>query len=210
MLDQVDVDLNGRTRQSLALIGDTLEVKGVPEIEEWKKLSMVWQDQPPDDRIHLFVKLPASGERKTLLQMEHHLENSPFFMYAPASRSLVNSSMRFSINIIPIDEGKTCPRVTTEVRASARILDLQDHILRVLQAEMFISPDLHSPLDILPMQNMLTLDDLKQQDFAVLRTEASQPNDLPVDAVGNFFSAQDLDKIHFLVWLPPANGEFFG
>jgi hypothetical protein len=67
VLDQVDIDLNGRTRQSLSLIGDTLEVKGAPEIEEWKKLSTVWQDQPPDDRIHLFVKLLASGELKTLL-----------------------------------------------------------------------------------------------------------------------------------------------
>jgi hypothetical protein len=75
---------------------------------------------------------------------------------------------------------------------------------------MFIGPDLHSPLDILPMQNMPTLDDLKKQDLAILRTEASQPNDLPVDAVCDFFSAQDWDKIHFLVWLPPATGEFFG
>ena len=73
MLDQVDIDLNGRTEQSLALIGDTLEIRGAPEIEEWKKLSAVWQNQPPDDRIHLFVKLPASGEWKTLLRTEHHL-----------------------------------------------------------------------------------------------------------------------------------------
>jgi hypothetical protein len=80
----------------------------------------------------------------------------------------------------------------------------------MLQAEMFIGPDLHSPLDILPMQNMPTLDDLKKQDIAGLRTEAHQPNDLPVDTVLNFFGAQDLDKIHFLVWLPPANGESFG
>jgi hypothetical protein len=75
---------------------------------------------------------------------------------------------------------------------------------------MFIGPDLHSPLQILPMQNMPTLDDLKKKDLAILRIEANQPNDLPVDAVCDFFSAQDLDKIHFLVWLPPANGEYFG
>ena len=71
----MDVDLNGHTRQSLALIGNMLEVKGAPEIEEWKKLSMVWQNQPPEGRIHLFVKLLATGERKPLLQMEHHLES---------------------------------------------------------------------------------------------------------------------------------------
>jgi len=74
VLDQVDADLNGRTRQSLALICNTLEVKGAPEIEEWKKLSIVWQDQLPYGRIHLFVKLPVTGERKPLLRMEHHLE----------------------------------------------------------------------------------------------------------------------------------------
>jgi hypothetical protein len=67
VLDQVDIDLNGRTRQSLSLIGDMLEVKGAPEIEEWKKLSTVWQNQLPDDRVQLFVKLPVSGEQKTLL-----------------------------------------------------------------------------------------------------------------------------------------------
>jgi hypothetical protein len=75
---------------------------------------------------------------------------------------------------------------------------------------MFIGPDLHSLLDILPMQNMPTLDDLKKKDLTVLCTEASQPNDLPVNAVCDFFNAQNLDKIHFLVWLPPATGEFFG
>jgi hypothetical protein len=75
VLDQVDIDLNGRPRQSLAHIGDTPEVKGASEIEEWKKLSTIWHDQPPDERIHLFVKLPPStGEQKPLLQMEHHLE----------------------------------------------------------------------------------------------------------------------------------------
>jgi len=75
---------------------------------------------------------------------------------------------------------------------------------------MFIGPDLHCPLDILPMQSMPTLDDLKKQDLAILRIEANQPNNLPVSAVCDFFSVQDLDRIHFLVWLPPANGESFG
>jgi hypothetical protein len=73
---------------------------------------------------------------------------------------------------------------------------------------MFIGPDLHSPLDILLMQGVPTLDDQRKQDLTGLRTGANQPNDLPVDIVCNFFSAQDLDKIHCLVWLPPANGEF--
>jgi hypothetical protein len=136
----------------------------------------------------------------------------PLFSYAPGPcpTARVNVTMRFYINIIPIDEGKTCSQVTTDVRASARLVDLQYHISEALQAERFIGPDLHSSLDILPMQDMPTLDDLKKQDLTILHTKAYQPNNLPVTAVHNFFSTQDLDKIHFLVWLPLASGEFIG
>ena len=80
MLDQVDIDLNGHARQSLALIGDTPEVKEAPLIEEWKKVYMIWHDQPPDERIHVFVRLRATGKQKPLLRMELHLEAFvPFF-----------------------------------------------------------------------------------------------------------------------------------
>lgn len=80
MLDQVDINLNGRTRQSLALIGDTPEVKEAPLIEEWKKVYMIWHDQPPDERIHVFVRLWATSKQKPLLWMELHLEAFvPFF-----------------------------------------------------------------------------------------------------------------------------------
>jgi hypothetical protein len=75
---------------------------------------------------------------------------------------------------------------------------------------MFIGCSLHSPLDILPMQNMPTLDDLKQQDLTVLRNNAVPLHNLPENIVSLFFTAQDLDKIHFLVWLPSGNGESFG
>ena len=74
MLDQVDIDLNGRARQSLALIGDTPEVKEAPLIEEWKKVYMIWHDQPPDERIHVFVRLRAAGRQKPLLRVGLHLE----------------------------------------------------------------------------------------------------------------------------------------
>jgi hypothetical protein len=72
VLDQVDVDLNGRARQSLALIGDTPEVKEAPLIEEWKKVDMIWHDQPPDERIHVFVRLRATtGKQKPLFRIQH-------------------------------------------------------------------------------------------------------------------------------------------
>jgi hypothetical protein len=80
----------------------------------------------------------------------------------------------------------------------------------VLQAEMFIGPGLDSPLDILPMQNMPTLDDLKKKDLTVLRNNAIPLHNLPDNIVSHFFTAQDLDKIHFLVWLPSENRGSFG
>lgn len=67
MLDQVDINLNDHSRQSLANLGNTLDIERAPEIEEWKKVSTIWQDQPPDERVHLFVKLSATGEPKSLL-----------------------------------------------------------------------------------------------------------------------------------------------
>jgi hypothetical protein len=133
-----------------------------------------------------------------------------FFSYAPASRSRVNVPSRFFINIVPIDEGRTCSRVTAEVRASAKIFELQNHFCWVLQEEMFIGPNFTFPLEILPMQTMPTLDELKKQDLTALCTMTQQQNNLPSNTVSNFFSAQGLDKTHFLVWLPPQDCEFFG
>ena len=67
MPDQVDIDLKEHTRQSLTHLGSTVEVEGDPEVEDWKEVSVIWQDQPLKDRIQLFVKLLATGEQKLLL-----------------------------------------------------------------------------------------------------------------------------------------------
>ena len=87
MLDQVNINLNDHDRRYLANLGDSLDVERAPEIGEWKKVSMVWHNQPPDDTVHLFVKLPSTSESKSLLQMEHHSE--AFF---PSFRFLLCSS----------------------------------------------------------------------------------------------------------------------
>jgi hypothetical protein len=94
VLNQVDVDLNVRARQSLALIGDTPEVKEAPLIEEWKRVHMIWHDQPPDERIHVFVRLRATGKQKPLLRMELHLEAFfPLFRCSLMLQPLVPLSM---------------------------------------------------------------------------------------------------------------------
>ena len=99
----------------------------------------------------------------------------------------------------------------TNIRASAKLVDLQHHIYEALQAEMFIGPNLHSPLYILPMQNM-TLDDLKNQDLSLLYKSAVPSHYLTGAIVSEYFGAQDSTRgtIHFLVWLPPVKGESFG
>ena len=182
-------------------------------------MSAIWPDQPPDDQIHLFVKLPASGEQKASLQLEHHLKSCFPFLHCspmphPASRSLVDPMAKFFINIVlmPLNERGTGSHVMrTKVRASARIFDLQYCIFSRLQADMFIGRDLHHdpPLYILPMKSMPTVDDLLRQDHAVLRKNAIPINRLPLDVVSNYFMVQDFDKIHFLAWLPPENGKSF-
>ena len=218
MPDQVDIDLKEHTRQSLTHLGSTAEVEGAPEVEEWKEVAMMWEDQPPKDRIQLFVKLPATGEQKWLLRIEHHLETFfPLFRFSYAlasqnlSHSLVNVSP-FSITIMipPGEEEMTYHAIRTDIRASAGMVELREHTRNVLRAELFIGANFHSPLDILPLQAMPTLDDLKKQDLSALRAIAQQQKNLTRDMVSDFFSEQGSDKIHVLVWLPPADREYCG
>ena len=176
-------------------------------------MSTIWRDQPPDDHIHLFIKLPATGEQKRLLPVENHL-NSFFtlfhcsFMLHPAPRSLFPTKFFINILCMLLDEGNTDSLVTrTEVRALARIVDLQYWIYSKLQANMFIRYGHHSPIFILPMKNTPTVDAIWKEDHAILRNNTMLPSQLPPDAVSDYFRAQDFDTIHFLVWVPPKNSE---
>jgi hypothetical protein len=119
------------------------------------------------------------------------------------------SEKGFSVGIIAIDQGAIGSTITTKVRASAKLVDLQHHIYEALQAEMFLGENLQSSLYILPMQNM-TRDDLENQDLTLLRESAMPSHRLTGAIVSEYFGAQDSHKIHFLVWLPPVKGESFG
>lgn len=210
MLDQVNVDLHDRAAHGS--IGDRPEVKSAPGLAEWHGLWTIWENQPPDGRIHLFVKPPATGEQKRFFPVEHHL--NAFFILFRCSFMLhpALDPTKFFVNILrmPLDEGNTDALVTkTEVRASARIVDLQYWIYSKLQANTFIGPGYghHSPIFILPMKNTPTVDDIRREDHAVLRNNAMLLSQLPLDIVSDYFRAQDFDSIHFLVWLPPENSE---
>lgn len=63
-------------------------------------------------------------------------------------------------------------------------------------------------LEILPLQRILTLNHLEMEDLAHLRNEAQQFNRLANVSVDEFFGPQRLNRIHFIVWLPPKDREF--
>ena len=133
----------------------------------------------------------------------------PLLFYAPSSPcSLFLTNFFINILCMLLDERNTDSLVTrTEVWASARIVDLQYWIYSKLQANMFIGYSHHSPIFILPMKNTPTVDAIQKEDHAVLHNNAMLPSQLPLDAVSDYFRAQDFDTIHFLVWLPPKNSE---
>jgi hypothetical protein len=61
-LRQVDVDLNDHDEDSLQSLVITKDDKGVHKLMGWKPISDYWAVQPANDRLHVFVKLPATGE----------------------------------------------------------------------------------------------------------------------------------------------------
>ena len=73
---------------------------------------------------------------------------------------------------------------------------------------MHLGKNYQSPLEILPLRMVPTLEHLKGQDLAELRKDAQKPDGLPEIPVGQFWGSQVSGGVHFLVWLPPKNGEF--
>jgi hypothetical protein len=67
----------------------------------------------------------------------------------------------------------------------------------------------HSALEILPLQAISTLDDVKRHNLAHLRTRVPQLSHLRSEKICDIFTAQPdrPDRIHFLVWLPPEDRE---
>ena len=61
-------------------------------------------------------------------------------------------------------------------------------------------------LEILPLRERPSLKEVQTMDLAPLHEQAQISWDLP--QASEFFSLQNLDVAHFLVWLPPNNGEF--
>jgi len=146
--------------------------------------------------------------------MEHYLDSFSSITLAsshpPAPLSFPDDKFDFFITIAAIDEDEIVCRIGIQVRAAAKHLELQDHICRALQAWVLVGEAFHSALEILPLQAISTLNDVKQHNLPQLRTRVQQLSHLPSEKVCDMFPAQPdrpdrPDRIHFLVWLPPED-----
>ena len=63
-------------------------------------------------------------------------------------------------------------------------------------------------LEILPLQRILTLNQLRKEDLTQLRHGAQQFNRLADVSVDKFFGPRGQDRIHCIVWLPPKDRQF--
>jgi hypothetical protein len=93
------------------------------------------------------------------------------------------------------------------VRPMSLIRVLHDTIAQEL-CHTHLGKHYQSPLEILPLKMVPTLEYLKGQDLAELRKDARKPDGLPGIPVGEFFGPQVSRGVHFLVWLPPRDREF--
>jgi hypothetical protein len=69
MLCKVDIDISVHSRDSLLHLADDKEVEKAERLEESQTVSNLWRRQPPDDRVHLFIKCPVVGEQKFAIAM---------------------------------------------------------------------------------------------------------------------------------------------
>jgi hypothetical protein len=53
--------------------------EGVQELTDWAPVSYFWPAQPADDRLHIFVKLPAAGEKRLSFLFMTSSDNDAFF-----------------------------------------------------------------------------------------------------------------------------------
>ena len=62
MLYQVDLDLKSHDEDSVSKLAITVDDEGVEKLIDWKTVSDFWPNQPPFDRLDIFIKLLPSGE----------------------------------------------------------------------------------------------------------------------------------------------------
>ena len=69
MLCKVDINISVRSRDSSLHLANEKEVEKAERLEDSQTVSNLWQSQPPDNKVHLFVKYPVVGEQKFAITM---------------------------------------------------------------------------------------------------------------------------------------------
>jgi hypothetical protein len=159
------------------------------------------------------LRSPASRSPPPLLTIAYRFPLIYILCTADVSPS---QSKEIYLTVVPIDGAQLQDPLVLEVRSWNRVVAMHDRIRDELRMMRLVSEPFRSSLEILPLRPTLTMIELREQSLAALRTEAfRRPEDLPVDTVATFFHSphaggqQDLPKhaVHFLVWLPPADGQ---
>ena len=58
----IDMNLDLLPKNLLSSLATKEEIKSAEGLDEWAIVSSVWKSPPPTTMLHVFVKLPATGE----------------------------------------------------------------------------------------------------------------------------------------------------
>jgi hypothetical protein len=138
--------------------------------------------------------------KKLALLLLHHAPAS----HAP-SASVVSETLR--LTIVPIDGKSFASPFHVNAHPSTKIVVMHNLICNELQ-KIHIREFCQSTLDILPLQAVLTLDQLKGENLKDLCKRALPPDKIPNNCVNEWFCSQVMNGIHFVIWLSAADREF--
>lgn len=205
MFDQVQINLEKHNDDSLKSLATSPEIDHAEKLEpDWATVSQYWKAQPPPSMLSIFVKIRPAGEQKlvavnvTLLITIH--ASAIRFLPVPVYRA----------TIVPVDDGEFRNPIDVEVPNSPRVHEFQDVIYAGLQQHGVVGRNFDTGLMILPLQEMPSLAELQKTDLTGLHSLALAPSKLPNEKASEFFRREnsELNRVHFLVWLPPVDGGF--
>src|ERR1700722_11900056 len=168
---------------------DTL-LSRLPAVESWKEL------KEPGEMLSVLEPLP------------------PNHLHIIVRRALPISNVPHIV-ILPIDDDLYLDPMVLDVSRWDTVAMMYYRIRNQLRNSLLIGEFFRWDLEIRPLKDTPTRQEVERQDLARLRSIAfQQPRDLPNTLVTTFskklYNQRDPPEniIHFLVWLPPEDGEF--
>jgi hypothetical protein len=138
--------------------------------------------------------------KKLALLLLHHAPAS----HAP-SAGVVSEMLR--LTVVPIDSKSFASPFHVNAHPSTKIVVMHNLICNNLR-KIHIGEFCQSSLDILPLQAVLTLNQLKGKNLKDLHKRALPPDKLPNNCVNEWFCPRVMNWIHFVIWLPATDHEF--